>query len=203
MTLLLNDGPVKRMVSLRVQPPQGTVFDRGVLKKGEVEWQTGTPRVVTATFDVSPQSYDAVISLEPGVPHVLTLGLAGRVEPDAPADVERTQYFANAFLRRVTPDSPLKTSISIDSPATASRPVLRIVADHLRPGEAEVILNGVGIPLPEVVAPENAALIKEIPVPAHVELMSVNELEFRIRDPDQAGFQLGTVSLIVDTANSN
>ena len=199
VTLLLNDSPEERKVSLRIRPPRGTAFDDGALSKGEVDWATGTPRVLTKTFDVSPRLLETEISLEPGMPYVLTLGLRGRVAPDAPAAVERTQYFAHAFLHQVTPDAPLETSISIDSPAEADRATLRIVADHIRPGEAEVVLNGVAIPLPEVVAPENAALIKDIAVPEDVDLGSVNQLEFRMRDVDQAGFQLGAVSLIVDT----
>lgn len=203
VTLLLNDSPVERKVSLRIRPPRGTTFEAGTLKKGEVDWETGAPSVSSRSFDVSPHSLESTIALEPGIPYVLTLGLAGQVAPDAPVEVERSQHFANAFLHRVTPDSPLKTSIALASPEDAVRPALRIVADHIRPGEAEVLLNGVAIPIPEVVAPENAALISEIPVPSDVELKSLNQLEFRMRDPDQSGFQLGAVSLIVDSVNPN
>jgi hypothetical protein len=201
VTLLLNDGPEARTVQLNVRPPEGARFTDGMFRKGVIDWEAGKPSMEEAEVPVNPDSYAAEVRLEPGIPYVLTLGLDGEIDAGAPASVTRTQTFANAFLQDVTPDAPLTVSIPVENASGASRPVLRIVADHIRPGEAEVDINGVTVPLPEVVSPENHSLVVQVPLLDAVPIRESNELVFRITDPAQAGFLLGSASLIVETSN--
>jgi hypothetical protein len=198
VTLLLNDSSDVRKIALQVVPPVGTQFVDGTIRRGVPDWETGKPVLDEKTLPVTPEVYRLELSLEPKVPYILTLGLNGKVDVDAPVQVTQTQTFGDEFVQPVTPESHVSMAIEVANPKAVGRAYLRFVADHIRPGEADVVINGVRIALPEVVAPENASLVVQIPLPDTVELQEKNAVSFLIRDPKQAGFLLGSASLIVE-----
>jgi hypothetical protein len=180
---VFNSAPESRQVELSVTAPKGTTLGTPVVRLLKAE--SGKPVLVEAAeTKLEVGSRDLVVATYP---------LAGELADVPP--VKRTQNFANVILQEVTPAAPIQTTIA--SKPGASRAWVQFVAERLAEGEATITLNGTTIPLPACVTPVNTSWIRRVPVdPALIK--SDNTVIVKVSDPSQAGFLLGSLSLIVE-----
>jgi len=179
---VFNSSLDSRRVKLAVTAPKGTTLGKPVIRLLKAD--AGKPVLVDAGTDLDLGSRELVVATYP---------LAG--EPADVPTVKREQKFSNVILREVTPAAPVKTTIAAKPGATRAR--VQFVAERLAGNEATLTLNGTEIPLPACVTPVNSAWIRRIPVDPKL-LKTNNDISVQIADPAQAGFLLGSLSLITD-----
>jgi len=173
-----------REINLNVAAPAGAKLGAPVV------------RVLKADGNGKPALADATagkITLGSRELLVATYPLTGDVAESKP--VKREQTFATVILQNVTPAAPVKTQLAAKLPAT--RAWVQFVAERLGEGEATLMLNGAAIPLPSCVTPENSPWLRRVAIDPKL-LKAANDVTIEIADKTQAGFLLGSLSLVVE-----
>ncbi len=196
---VMNAGISARAVDLTVNALPGMAFSEVVAHKSVI--REGKPQIEPVQGMAKPQGGSLAFShkIGPGQIVVLRLPLSGEVSADAPATTHRKQFFGEAILEDVAGSRPLDQTIKLEGidTAKAQRAWLRFVTERLAHGEGVVTINGQDIKLPGAVTPENNAWVVEVPIDVSL-LRSENELRFHTRSEHDAGYLLGTCSLIVE-----
>ncbi len=125
---------------------------------------------------------------------VATYPLTGELAETKP--VKREQAFAKVVLQEVTPAAPVKTQIAAKLPAT--RAWVQFAAERLGEGEATLTINGTTLPLPSAVTPENSPWLRRLAIDPKL-LKAQNDITIQVPDKAQAGFLLGSLSLVVES----
>jgi hypothetical protein len=178
-----NAALIPREVNLQVAAPKGTTLGAPVVRV--LKSDAGKPALIEAkTSTVTLGSRELLVATYP---------LTGDVADTKP--VTREQTFAKVVLQEVTPAAPVKTQLAAKLPAT--RAWIQFVAERLGEGEAKLTLNGTVIALPSCVTPENSPWLRRLAIDPKL-LKVTNDVTVEIADKSQAGFLLGSLSLVVE-----
>lgn len=178
-----NAALTSRDVNLKVAAPRGTTLGAPIVRV--LKSDAGKPVVVEAKAGtVTLGSCELLVATYP---------LTGDVADTKP--VTREQTFAKVVLQEVTPAAPVKTQLAAKLPAI--RAWIQFVAERLGEGEATLTLNGTAIPLPSCVTPENSPWLRRVAIDPKL-LKATNDVTVEITDKSQAGFLLGSLSLVVE-----
>ncbi len=200
VVVAMNASKDKKQVEFHLHAPKGSKFSQYTLRRSTIE--SGKPGIE----EIGPLTCDpdrfvfGLAELLPGQVAVLSLPLDAAIAVDAPAAVQRQQFFGQAILETVTGEQPIEQTITLGEvdPAKVSRAWLRIVTERLAHGEGVVTLNGTQVKLPGAVTPENTAYVVDVPLDPAL-LKAQNTLRFATTQPHMAGYLLGSCSLIVET----
>ncbi len=195
--VVFNDHRHDRKVNVRVAAPTGTSF-----KDGRAEWT----HVDKSDYQISRPGEDVhadgkkeltfEVTVQGRGAWKIELPLSGKVTKDR--QVQRKQFFSPDILQTVQRDKPLKTAIQVDRAwlSGADKAWLKLVVEHVAPGEAMVKIGSAEIELPKAYTADNVTRILRIPVPLEA-LKSQTALEFSVRPGNHAGYRVDMVSLVV------
>jgi hypothetical protein len=188
---VLNDNVRARDIRLEISPPRGMTALRGHALRRDGR------RVVEEPLSLPETGGTVALSLAPFELRSLVIDLAGTMEHVEP--VRRRQLFLDAILREVCPSAPLAGELKVPAEvlASASSAWARLAVERVAEGAATLVVNGKAIVVPHAITPENAPMLRDIPIDAGT-LRDRNRIELHARD-GSAGFLLCSASVIVDS----
>ncbi len=199
--IVFNNHRHDRKVSIRVTAPTGTSF-----RAGRVEWthvdksdyaisrpgkDIRADGKTELTFDVTVQGRGA---------WKIELPLKGKVVQRD--QLRRKQFFSPDILQTVGRDEPFRTAIQLDKDwlDKADKAWLKLVVEHVAPGEATVRVGSTEIPLPKAYTADNVNRILRIPVALDT-LAERTPVAFRVNDGNHAGYRVDMASLVLQRSD--
>lgn len=188
---VLNDDVRTRRLDVGLAPPVGTTFRsaRALRRDGR--------RIVEDELALSPSGGTVALTLAPFELRSLVIDLSGTLRPVAP--VRRQQFFLDAILREVRADEPIVADVILppDALASASSAWVRLAVERLAENAGTLVLNGVALDLPRAITPENAPMIRDVPIDPST-LQPDNRVELHAR-AGSAGFLLCSASILLES----
>ncbi len=188
VVVIYNDAAEARAVRLRLDAPENTVLGPGVATHVFAGEPKGPLTVETRPFPAKGRQWTAAVEVPARNGLKLVVPLEG-TPPDRP-QLARRQAFADCVLQDVAPETPVKTTVTLD-PArlkAAEAAYLQLVLEGVGDGEATVAVGGRPVRLPD------ADQVVRVPIDARM-LAPETTLTFVTKGD---GYRVGMASVVLD-----
>lgn len=210
VTVVFNDGPDARDVSLTIAPPEGTSLGGGSVKlldhnnKGEVDLRETAVKagkgvdVDGVKLTPADENGQVAASLTVKPSHAVAIGLKLAGDVPAKPDLVRTQYYCHGVLKTLKPGDTATLKLKDFDAKGANRAWLRLVVEHVGHGEGWVEVGGKRFAIPAAHTPCNSPYIRQIEIDPKL-LDGVDSVTFGAAGSDVGnGFVLGMGSVVIE-----
>ncbi len=196
--VVFNDHRHDRPVRITVKAPTGTKFHDGRAEWTHVDkgdYQISRPGEDVKAAGKKELSFEVIIQGRGA--WKIELPLEGKVT--AKNEVLQKQFFSPDILKTVKRDQPLKTTVAVDGKWLngAKRAWLKLVVEHVAPGEATVKVGEATLDLPKAYTADNVNRILLLPVPLKA-LSDKTPVEFVVNEGNYAGYRVDMTSLVLE-----
>ncbi|MFP4053384.1 MAG: hypothetical protein ACLFV7_05920 [Phycisphaerae bacterium] len=198
--VVFNDHRHDHPVRITVKAPKGTKFRDGRAELTHVDksdYQISRPGEDVKAAGKKELSFE--VTIQGRGAWKIELPLEGKVT--AKDEVQQKQFFSPDILQTVKRDEPFRTTVAVDGKwlNDAKRAWLKLVVEHVAPGEATVKVGEATLDLPKAYTADNVNRILLLPVPLKV-LSEKTPVEFVVNEGNHAGYRVDMTSLVVEKA---